>query len=50
LPRGSLVACWVKVHIPGNSYFNFYNAPAGQARTCIKVEQHTWDNNVQFYK
>ena len=37
---------WVKVHIPKNSYFNFYNAPTGQARTCIKVEQHHLDFQV----
>jgi hypothetical protein len=37
---------WVKVHIPNDSYFNFYNAPTGQARTCIKVEQHHLDFQI----
>jgi hypothetical protein len=34
---------WVKVHIPRSSYFNVYNAPTGQAQTCISVEQHHLD-------
>jgi hypothetical protein len=31
---------WVKVHMPENSYYNFYNAPTAQANTCIRVERH----------
>lgn len=41
---------WVKVHIQKDSYFNFYNAPTGQARTCIKVEQHHLDFQVTSVK
>jgi hypothetical protein len=41
---------WVKVHIPNDSYFNFYNAPTDQARTCIKVEQHHLDFQISSIK
>jgi hypothetical protein len=37
---------WVKVHIPKTSYFNFYNAPTGQADTCIKVMLHHLDFGI----
>jgi hypothetical protein len=28
---------WAKIHIAKNSYYNYYNAPEGQAYTCLKV-------------
>jgi hypothetical protein len=37
---------WVKVRIPGNSYYNFYNAPTNQATTCIKVMRHHLDFQI----
>jgi hypothetical protein len=37
---------WVKVRIPGNSYYNFYNAPTRQATTCIKVMRHHLDFQI----
>jgi hypothetical protein len=37
---------WVKVHIPHDSYFNFYNAPPDQAHTCIRVEHYHLDYSI----
>jgi hypothetical protein len=37
---------WVKVHVAKNSYYNFYNVPADQAYTCLKVERLRLDFQI----
>lgn len=37
---------WVDVHIPNNSYYNFYNAPEGQATTCMTVMRYHLDFQI----
>jgi Glycosyl hydrolase family 12 len=37
---------WVKIHMPKNSYFNVYNAPPGQAHTCLSVEKYHLDFQI----
>lgn len=49
VPRYNKDVCngrWVKVHIPKTSYYNVYNAPMNQARSCIAVERNHLDFQI----